>query len=260
MNTMNAAGLELVKRFEGWRGRAYRDAVGVWTIGYGHTSMAGPPRVTPGLRITRAEGEAILRRDLRRYERVVRDAVRVPLNDNQYAALVSFCYNVGPASFRRSSALRYLNRGLYDQVPRRLALWNRAGGRVLRGLVRRRKAEGELFATPIDEVEAQGDIARAAAARGRVAPDTGKPVLRSRSAWAAAGLGALSLGEVSLREVLPGGVSEASGLLRSLVENLSALSQASGLPLAVLLPGAVAVGLAGWIIYDRWWKSVHEGV
>ncbi len=142
---LNAAALELIKRFEGWRDTAYKDAVGVLTIGYGHTSMAGEPAVKLGMKITRAEGEAILRRDLQKYAKAVEDAVKVPLTDNQFGALVSFCYNVGPGNFRSSSVLERVNAKRFEDVPIRLLLWNKAGGKTLAGLTRRRQAEGDLF-------------------------------------------------------------------------------------------------------------------
>lgn len=146
MPSLNKAGLDLIKHFEGLRLKAYRDAVGVWTIGYGHTDMTGnPPRVRAGLTITAGEAEEILRRDLKKYEEAVREAVTVDLNDNQYSALVSFCYNVGPGNLRKSSVLKRVNAGRFDEVPSRLMLWNKAGGRVLKGLTRRREAEGKLF-------------------------------------------------------------------------------------------------------------------
>lgn len=142
---INAASLELIKRFEGWRDTAYLDAVNVLTIGYGHTSMAGEPVVKSGMKITRAEGEAILRRDLVKYAKAVEDAVKVPLTDNQFGALVSFCYNVGPGNFRSSSVLERVNAKRFEDVPIRLLLWNKAGGKTLAGLTRRRQAEGDLF-------------------------------------------------------------------------------------------------------------------
>jgi lysozyme len=148
---LNAAGLTLIKEFEGFRGRAYRDPVGIWTIGYGHTSAAGAPQVFSGQDISEAQASEILARDVETFSAAVRRAVKVPLNANQFSALVSFTYNVGPGNFLKSSVLRAVNTGEFDHVPVRLNLWVKAGGRNLRGLVRRRKAEGELFATPISE-------------------------------------------------------------------------------------------------------------
>lgn len=142
------AGLDLIKSFEGWRAEAYRDAVGVWTIGYGHTAMAGAPRPVAGMVITRAQGEQLLRTDLLVYEAAVNQALTVVVSQNQFDALVSFCYNVGPGNFRTSSVLRYTNQGRFAAVPGRLLLWNKAKGKVLRGLTRRRMAEGALYITP----------------------------------------------------------------------------------------------------------------
>ncbi|MEM9087206.1 MAG: lysozyme [Cyanobacteria bacterium P01_F01_bin.53] len=137
----NANGLLLIKSFEGLRLQAYRDAVGIWTIGYGTTRG-----VRSGMRISEAEAEKFLQQDLNRFEKAINDAVKVPINDNQFSALVSFTYNVGSGAFRSSTLLRLLNQrqSLHttaEQFPR----WNRAGGRVLAGLTRRRNAEKALF-------------------------------------------------------------------------------------------------------------------
>ncbi len=145
---VNAATLALIRRFEGFRARAYRDASGVWTIGYGHTSRAGPPQVRPGMRISRAQAEEILRRDVETFARAVARQVHTPLNANQFGALVSFAYNVGIGNLRRSSVLRAVNEGRLEDVPRLLMRWTRAGGKRLRGLIRRRRAEGRLFTSP----------------------------------------------------------------------------------------------------------------
>jgi GH24 family phage-related lysozyme (muramidase) len=137
----NVNGLLLVKTFEGLRLKAYQDAVGIWTIGYGTTRG-----VRPGMKITEAEAEKLLQEDLTRFEQAIHEAVNVPLNDNQFSALVSFTYNVGSGALRSSTLLKMLNQGsdvlaVADQFPR----WNRAGGKVLAGLTRRRDAERALF-------------------------------------------------------------------------------------------------------------------
>ncbi len=148
MRKINARGLGLIKGFEGCRLTAYRDAVGVWTVGYGHTSMAGPPDVKPGLRISAYEAEEMLARDLSKYESAVARLVKVPLTDNQFAALTSFCFNVGPGALEKSTLLKHLNRGDYEDAQAQFGKWIRAGSRVLSGLVRRRAAEAALFALP----------------------------------------------------------------------------------------------------------------
>ncbi len=148
---VNQAAIDLIKEFEGFRANAYRDSVGVWTIGYGHTSRAGEPKVKPGMRITRAEGERILKKDVAMFAADVERALgndADKLNDNQFGAIVSFAYNVGIGNLKKSSVLKAIRRGDLDAVPAKLKLWNKAGGKVLKGLVRRRKAEGELFMRP----------------------------------------------------------------------------------------------------------------
>lgn len=147
----NNAGIALIKEFEGLRLKAYPDPAHGWsvpTIGYGHTSAAGAPVVTEGMRITEAEADAILRRDLGQYEDAVRRAVNVPLNENQFSALVSFTFNLGPGNLRKSTLLRKLNAGDYDGAAVEFARWNKAGGKVMAGLTRRRAAERDLFLRP----------------------------------------------------------------------------------------------------------------
>lgn len=145
---VNHDGLELIKEFEGYRANAYRCPAGVWTIGYGHTSMAGAPVVKRGMRVTRDEAHEILKNDLLKYEKQVNHALGdhvKKLNSNQYSACVSLCYNIGGGNFKSSSVVRYIKYGELDVAADKFLLWNKAGGRVLRGLTRRRKAERELF-------------------------------------------------------------------------------------------------------------------
>jgi GH24 family phage-related lysozyme (muramidase) len=137
---INAKGLRLLKSFEGLELRAYQDAVGVWTIGYGTTSG-----VRPGMVITEAQAEELLKRDLNRFERAVTDLVKVPLNDDQFSALVSFVYNVGEGALATSTLLRVLNQRNYQGAADQLLRWDKAGGRTLAGLTRRRRAERALF-------------------------------------------------------------------------------------------------------------------
>lgn len=134
------AGMALIKEFEGLRLTAYRCPGKVWTIGYGHTRS-----VYTGMEITEDEAEALLREDLAVVEQALARLVRVPLDDNQHAALACFVFNVGVGSFERSTLLMLLNRGWYDQVPAQLMRWTRANGQMVGGLSRRRAAEGRLW-------------------------------------------------------------------------------------------------------------------
>lgn len=142
MRHVNEAGIAILKQWEGLRLTAYQDVGGVWTIGYGHTG----PDVTEGLTITEAEAETLLRTDILEAEQAVSDLVKVDLTDNQFAALVSFVFNVGRGAFAKSTLLKRLNAGDYDAVPGELAKWNRAGGKPVKGLANRRAAEAGLWA------------------------------------------------------------------------------------------------------------------
>lgn len=145
-------GIALIKAHEGLRLEAYPDPAHGWavpTIGYGHTSAAGSPPVTKGMKITEAGATEILRNDLRKFERYVLDAVTVPLNQNQFDALVSFTFNLGPGNLRKSTLLRKLNARDYAGAADQFLVWNKAGGKVLNGLTKRRTAERALFLTPV---------------------------------------------------------------------------------------------------------------
>ena len=147
MRHINAAGLALLKEFEGCKLTAYPDpATGgdPWTIGYGSTG----PHVKRGVTITQAEAERLLLADLDRFEQAVTRYVTVPLTQNQFDALVSFTYNCGQGSLQTSTLLRKLNAGDYAGAQGQFARWNRAGGKEMAGLTRRRSAEAELFGTP----------------------------------------------------------------------------------------------------------------
>ncbi|MGV6871746.1 lysozyme [Pseudochelatococcus sp. B33] len=135
--------VERIKRWEGLRLAAYRDATGAWTIGYGHTGADA----RAGHTITAARAESLLRQDLAVFEQAVERVIAVPLSDNQFGALVSFAFNVGEAAFARSTLAARLNGGDYDAVPEQLARWVHAGGRRLQGLVNRRAAEAGLWAS-----------------------------------------------------------------------------------------------------------------
>jgi len=142
---ISSTGLDCIKRWEGLRLQAYQDQAGVWTIGYGHTAAAGKPIPFTDMTITEKEAEALLLRDLKQYERTVSENVRVDLTDNQFAALVSFCFNIGVDSFRKSTCLKRLNAGDYNGVPTELMKWVHSGGKRIQGLVNRRAAESGLW-------------------------------------------------------------------------------------------------------------------
>lgn len=146
---INAETLAHIKQWEGFRKNAYPDPGSAngkpVTIGYGQTRRNGRP-IQLGETITEAEAITWLQTELARVGEVVERAVKVPLTDNQFGALVSFTYNVGDNAFKQSTLLKKLNGGDYASVPAQMARWNKNDGKVMPGLVNRRAAEAGLWA------------------------------------------------------------------------------------------------------------------
>ena len=139
METSNE-GISLIQKFEGCELEAYQCSAGVWTIGYGHTKD-----VVEGMTITKEQAEQMLVDELHEYENYINEYVTVALSQNQFDALVSWVYNLGPANLKASTMLKVLNAKEYEDVPAQMKRWNKAGGKVLEGLIRRREAEACLF-------------------------------------------------------------------------------------------------------------------
>jgi len=139
----NQAGIDLIKSFEGLRLTAYKDVRGVLTIGYGHTGKD----VYKGQIISKDKAEALLRQDLERFELAVEELLDdAPTTQNQFAAMVSFTYNVGPNNFEKSSILRYHKSGKYVSAAAAFMMWVNAGKlKNVAGLIRRRNAERKLY-------------------------------------------------------------------------------------------------------------------
>lgn len=131
-------GIELIKKFEGCRLTAYKCPAGVWTIGYGHTG-----NVSPKTKITQATADAYLKADLKKFENHVNDMnvkYKYRFNQNEFDALVSFAYNIG--NIRQLTANGTRKKAV---IAEKMLLYTKAGGKVLKGLVNRRKAEHDLF-------------------------------------------------------------------------------------------------------------------
>ena len=133
-------GLELIKDFEGLETKAYQCAAGVWTIGYGHTKD-----VQEGDEWSEDHCDHMLEVELEEYEGYINKLVTCPLSQNQFDALVSWVYNLGSANLQASTLLKVLNAEDYSDVPNQIKRWNKAGGKVLEGLIRRREAEAVMF-------------------------------------------------------------------------------------------------------------------
>lgn len=138
---INQSGIDLIMRNEGCDLIAYLCPAGIWTIGYGHTGKD----VHPDLVITQQQAERLLINDLGKFCDAVSRLVKVPVNDNQYAALVSLCFNIGEGNFAKSTLLKKLNKKDYAGAALEFEKWNRGGGKVLAGLVKRRAEERRLF-------------------------------------------------------------------------------------------------------------------
>ena len=136
-------GIDLICSFEGLRLKAYDDGVGVWTIGYGTTVINGT-KVKKGDTCTVEQAKSYMANDLKQFESAV-NQVKVPLNQNQYDALVSLAYNIGVSAFLNSTLLKKLNAKDYKGAAEQFDRWNRAGGKVMRGLTNRRAKERKLF-------------------------------------------------------------------------------------------------------------------
>lgn len=138
-------GIALIKQFEGCKLTAYQDSVGVWTIGYGWTQPVDGKPIRAGMTINQETAERLLKTGLVSYESDVSRLVKVGLTQGQFDALVSFTYNLGARSLSTSTLLRKLNGGDYAGAADEFLRWNKAGGKVLNGLTRRREAERALF-------------------------------------------------------------------------------------------------------------------
>jgi|TARA_R110001592_G_scaffold7653_1_gene42419 lysozyme len=138
--TISEEGKSLIKKFEGCELTAYKCAAGVPTIGYGHIKG-----VSMGDTITQEQADEMFNHEMHEYETYVNTAVTVPLSQNQYDAIVSWVFNLGNGNLLASTMLKVINSGDHAGVPAQIKRWNKAGGKVLDGLVRRREAEALLY-------------------------------------------------------------------------------------------------------------------
>lgn len=155
MRQVNEAGILLVQKHESCRLKAYRDTGGVWTIGWGHTGK----HVVEGMTITQEQADDFLLSDLDWAEEAVCQHIKVELNDNQFAALVDFVFNEGETQFAKSTLVRVINNGAYDEVPNQLRRWIYDNGVVLQELRNRREDEAVLWDTPADSSNDNGRAA-----------------------------------------------------------------------------------------------------
>jgi lysozyme len=143
---VNAEGYALIKKFEGCRLKAYKCPANVWTIGYGNTFYEDGMRVKEGDVITQQRAEELAKFVIDQFAVTIEPFILKPLTDNQFSACVSLAYNIGTAGFKRSSVFKKLNINPNDPtIADSFKLWNKGGGKILTGLVRRREAEIALY-------------------------------------------------------------------------------------------------------------------
>ncbi|HIE4459354.1 lysozyme [Acinetobacter nosocomialis] len=143
--TTSDVGVDLITGFEDTRTTSYDDGVGVWTIGTGTTVYPNGVKVKKGDICTLEQAKSYFKHDLAKFEKTVNELVTVPLTQNQFDALVSLTYNIGSGAFKNSTLLKKLNVKDYSGAADQFLVWNKAGGKVMKGLVRRREAERALF-------------------------------------------------------------------------------------------------------------------
>ena len=213
--------VDLVKEFEGKRLDAYLDPVGIVTIGYGYTNRAGfGPGVQMGDVWTEAKADAMLAQGLEMFADKIRPHIKRPITDDQFGAFVSLAYNIGWQSFIKSTALKRFNRGDTAGAADAMLWWNKAGGKVLRGLTRRRQAEVDLFMSETREAASAGAAAK---------PDPEPSAAKSTTLQAAAGAAVSGAGSAAY-----------------------ALGQLDSTAQTVVIAGAVLAGLCLlWIMRER---------
>ncbi|UOF79772.1 lysozyme [Caudoviricetes sp.] len=235
---MSNAGIDaMLKKFEGCKLKAYRCPAGILTIGYGHTSAAGAPEVTEGMTITQDQALEILHRDLGKYEKGVKDLVKVELTQNQFDVLVDFAYNAGVGALAKSGLLRAVNARNFDAVPDELMKWTKGGGKVLPGLVKRRQAESAWWRAHEHHPDDHDDH--------RMEPDTVpvKKMAESKQGNSAVAIGAL--GSVGAAKEVVEQVQEANDLFGTV---MGLFGNTQFLMMVVI----VGLGCAIW-----YWRKKH---
>lgn len=261
---INQTGLDMIKTSEGLALEAYLDPVGIWTIGYGHIEG-----VVDGMVITEEEAEALLLEELVKFETGVTNAVKTPLNENEFAALVSFSYNVGLGALEGSTALKRLNKGDRLGAANALEWWNkgRVNGKLveLLGLTRRRAKEKAIFLEPVVTASIsptltshiattlEEDTRFSAAEENEPRRDDLSESRTMQAAAATAAVGAISAAGIAANQTDPTTIENRS--LRTVVEFFSDLP-----PETYYVLGGIIIFLGLYIMYSRWddWRNFRR--
>lgn len=245
---ISAAGLDLIKSFEGYLTRlpdgscqAYRCPAGVWTIGWGCTEG-----VKPGMVWTKDQAEFALRREIAKFESAVSRLVTVPLNQHQFDALVSYAYNCGEGALAKSTILKRLNAGDIPGAASAFSMWTKGGGKVLPGLVKRRQREADLFLSdaPEEPMPQKVDVDVVASS----------PLPKSGTVWGT-GAGALA-GVMAYLESTMSGLLEWAAKLTELSPVQSAFASMGGNIKSMSL--GLGIGAAVYVVSRRL-KAAQEG-
>lgn len=146
MRTLDTFCYKLIQQFEGLKLKAYQDSIGIWTIGYGNITYLDGTKVKKGDEITREQADLMFKQTANKFALEVAKLIDVCLTQNQFNALVSLAYNIGIGAFKDSTLLKKVNVNPNDEsIRKEFKRWNRAGGKVLNGLTRRRNEEADLY-------------------------------------------------------------------------------------------------------------------
>lgn len=257
-------GRSMLRQLEGDELEAYQDSVGIWTIGTGHTAAAGAPAPRAGMTITQGESDAILSRDLIATEIGVLKALTRQPTQNQFDAMVSLAFNIGVNGFARSSVVSRFNRGDDAGAAAAFLMWNKAGGRVLLGLDKRRRVEMKLFNTGdravvmarIADIPAE-EIEEAPAPGGVDVPRPDKTMVSSKTGWASIATAGSTV------TVAASAASDALDRAQGVKDAADKAMTVFGIDwkaAAFIALSALVVGLCGFIWWDRRNRMYRDGV
>ena len=236
-------GLKLIKRYEGLKLNAYKCPANVWTIGYGHTYQ-----VRSGDKITESVATEYLKNDVRHAQNAIDRYVKVSISQYQFDALVSFIYNVGAGAFKKSTLLKMLNKRNYEGASNQFKRWNKAGGRVLKGLSRRRADEAELFANDTDVEDMPQAID---------APIVKTSLTSKTNISSIAGIGGIALTQLDTIKSTFNDVTDLASQGGDIADKVGGLAGAFDWKMMAVIG---VIGLFGYIIYERNKKVDEHGV
>ena len=229
---------KLWREYEGLELVSYPDpATGnePWTIGYGHTGGLSAPQVKKGMKITKAQAEDLMKSDLEAAYKALQKLIKVELNENQWAALISFYGNLKTKTFLKSSVLSYINQNRLAEVPGRMALYRLGDGKVMNGLVRRRAAEGALWMLPV--ATAENSPKETVAVENKEIQGVEVKPANTKKPWDWGVFGVV--------------ITTLAGLSDEFKKLIGDVTSALGVPPLYIL-AALILGFGAWTLYAKW--------